>query len=297
MTFFLFPGQGSQRVGMAKDFYEASSPAREILDQAEELNGPGFLDLIFDGEADKLNHTKTTQVALLAVEVAIAKHLIESGHEAAGCAGHSLGEIPALVIAGSLSFENAMELTKERGRLSSENVPEGAMAAVFGLASDKIEAQLSDTVQIGNYNSPGQTIISGTIDGIEAAEKKLTEAGAKRVIRLKVSGPFHSSCMKGAAEEFRSVLGEVEFAEPRIPFVSSVSAKRESNPDEIRSLLAVQLCSPVRWTQVMELVGPVNALEVGPGRVLQGLARRTNDAPQIMTTDTLEKTDALEIVK
>jgi len=297
MSFFLFPGQGSQKPAMAQDFYEGSHTAKAVLDEANALFGEeDLLHILFSGTQDELNQTRIAQPGLLAVEVAIARHLAESGIHPSGCAGHSLGEIPALVVAGVVSFEDAFRFTMVRARLMSENVPEGGMAAVMGLDADLITASLPKSVQVANYNGPSQTIISGTKDGLAAAEGILKDAGAKRVMPLAVSGPFHSQYMRPAAEEFAAVLAGVTFHAPSIPFISSVTGGPVESPNTIRALLAEQLYSPVRWTDVMARIGHQSALEVGPGNVLKGLAKRMEGAPTVhaagMLTDLTELVDA-----
>lgn len=293
MSFFLFPGQGSQKPAMGQDFYESSSTAKAVLDEANALfDGEDLLQVLFTGTQEALNQTRIAQPGLLAVEVAIARHLIEQGIVPSGCAGHSLGEIPALVIAGAVSFEDAFRFTMVRARLMSENVPAGGMAAVMGLQADAIAANLPEDVQVANYNGPSQTIISGSKEGIAAAEVRLKEAGAKRVMPLAVSGPFHSHFMRPAAEEFAAVLASVTFSTPEIPFISSVTGTPVEAPHTIRALLAEQLYSPVRWTEVMAAVGQQPAVEVGPGNVLKGLAKRMEGAPSVhsggMVTDLAE---------
>lgn len=289
MSYFLFPGQGSQKPAMGQDFYERSHVAKAVLDEANDLFDEDLLQILFTGSQEDLNQTRIAQPGLLAVEVAIARHLIDAGVIPSGCAGHSLGEIPALVIAGAVSFEDAFRFTMVRARLMSENVPEGGMAAVMGLDADFITASLPNSVQVANYNGPSQTIISGTKDGLVAAEGILKEAGAKRFLPLPVSGPFHSQYMRPAAEEFAAVLAGVTFHTPTVPFVSSVTGCPVESPDVIRALLAEQLYSPVRWTDVMANVGQNAAIEVGPGNVLKGLAKRIEGAPLVhsagMVTD------------
>ena len=293
MTAFLFPGQGSQTPGMGADFYQSSQDARAIFDRAASLSAPGWLDTLFTGTEAELADTRMAQPALLTVETAMCAHLAASGIRPAVCAGHSLGEYSALVAAGALAFEEAFRLVQERARLMSENVPEGTMAAVMGLDPAAIEAALPEGAQVANYNGPGQTIISGTLAAIDAAEQSLKTAGAKRVMRLNVSGPFHSECMRAAADAFRGILGGAALKPPEIRFVSSVSGQEEPEPERIRDLLGRQLCAPVRWTEVMTAIGPAKALEVGPGRVLQGLAKRTENAPAVTPVGTLEGVAAL----
>lgn len=293
MTGFLFPGQGSQAPGMGADFYAASTSARDILDRAAAMAESGWLDILLQGTDAELADTRMAQPALLAVEVAIAAHLKENGLTPSFCAGHSLGEYPALVAAGALTFEEAFRLVRERARVMSEDVPEGAMAAVIGLDAAAIEPLLPEGAQVANYNGPNQTIISGTVPAVEASETSLKEAGAKRVMRLNVSGPFHSECMRAARDTFREILQHAVLKPPAIRFVSSISGTDETDPERIRDLLGEQLCAPVRWTEVMAALGPVDALEVGPGRVLQGLAKRTENAPRVTPVGTLEAVEAL----
>jgi len=289
MRAFLFPGQGSQKPGMGMDFFEASPVARKIFDEAAEILGADFLPSFFEGDAETVNNTRVAQPALLTVEVAIARHLMEKGVTPGVCAGHSLGEIPALVVARVCAYPDALLFTRERARLMSEDVPEGGMAAVMGLEPEAIEAALPEGVQVANFNSPQQTIISGTKAGLEAAESALKAAGAKRVMPLAVSGPFHSELMRPAAEAFAKVLAGVSFNAPHCAFVSSVTGKREDDPGKIRELLSEQLYSPVRWVGVMQNLGAESALEIGPGGVLKGLAKRIDGAVEVGTVATVEE--------
>lgn len=288
MTILIFPGQGSQKPGMGKDFFAHSSAARAIFDRAAPLLPSGFLDTVFHGDQETLNQTRIAQPALLVVETAIASHLKSAGFVFRTCAGHSLGEIPALVAASACAFEDAVGFTLERARLMSENVPEGGMAAVIGMDPEQIAALLPEGVQVANYNGPAQTIISGASRALETAAKTLKEAGAKRVLPLKVSGPFHSEFMRPAAEQFRRILQSVPFRKPRVSFVSSVTGDFVEDPEQIRHLLAEQLVRPVRWLQTMLRIGAGAALEVGPGNVLQGLAKRIEGAPEVRGAGALE---------
>ncbi|MFM1920233.1 MAG: S-malonyltransferase [Candidatus Hydrogenedentota bacterium] len=280
MSAFLFPGQGSQKPGMGADFYESCPAARETLDVAASQMPEGFLDTLFHGEADAVNDTRFAQPALLAVEVAITRVLRERGLSPSACAGHSLGEIPALVACGTLAYEDALPLVRERARLMSENVPAGGMAAVMGIEPDAIAAALPEGVNIANYNSPAQIIISGSAEALEAAATALKEAGAKRVMPLKVSGPFHSPYMRPAAEAFAACLSSIALQAPSCRFISSVSGQPESDPERIRALLAEQLTSPVRWMDVMRHID-MPCIEIGPGGVLAGLAKRIEGAPAV----------------
>ena len=286
--FFLFPGQGSQAPGMGKDFYENSTPARDALDEAESMLGPGFLEILFTGSADELRDTRVAQTALVSVGVAISRHLMASGVAPGGVAGHSVGEIAALITAGSISFIDGLKLTRERARLMAEEAPPGTMAAVLGLEPAVIAASLPLGVEIANFNGPSQTIISGSLEGIEAAQVMLKEAGAKRVIPLNVSGAFHSPLMALAAHKLALVIRETDFKTPAIPFVSSVSGTFETDPERIRELLGRQVSAPVQWTKVMETIGGKSCLEVAPGNVLQGLAKRMPGGPVVSPAGTLE---------
>lgn len=292
-AFFLFPGQGSQRPAMGKDFYDASPEARAVFDTAAAVCGASLLDTIFSGTQDDLNDTRVAQPALLTTEIAIVRYLEARGHAPEGCAGHSLGEIAALVAAGVVAFEDALRFTQVRARLMSENVPAGGMAAVMGLDAAAIEAALPEGAQVANYNGESQTIISGATDALTAAEAALKAAGAKRVLPLKVSGPFHSKFMQPAAEAFAAVLADVPFHAPRCRFISSVSAQAETDPEAIRALLSRQLSSPVRWTQTSHAIGPCNAWEIGPGGVLKGLAKRIEGGPEVTALGSLEEATAL----
>lgn len=293
MSYFLFPGQGSQAPGMGLDFYNQSPAARSNFDEAAEILGKNFLDTVFRGTPEEVTHTRVAQAGLVMTEVAIARHMIENGLHPTCCAGHSVGEIAALVIAGALDFADALRLTRERARLMSENVPNGGMAAVMGMNPDTIAENLPEGADIANLNGPQQTIISGPNDAIDAAITQLKEAGAKRVIPLKVSGPFHSACMKEASEQFRGFLEPIILSSPTVPFVSSVTGRSESNPDTLRTLLWKQLYSSVRWTDVMQTIGPVSAFEVGPGKVLQGLAKRMEEAPTVALAGTMDAANEL----
>lgn len=273
---------------MLKDFYETSPLARAAIDEATAILGEDFLDTMFNGPDDALRDTRMAQPALVTAGIAIAAHLKSLNISPALCAGHSIGEIAALAVAEVFSPVDAIRITQERARLMAEESPEGTMAAVIGLAPDAIENALPGGAEIANFNGPQQTIISGTIEGIEAAKDTLKEVGAKSVIPLNVSGPFHSSCMNAASEKFKHFLDDFTFTAPTCTFVSSVTGKEESDADTIKQLLWKQLYSPVRWTETMETIGAVDALEAGPGNVLQGIARRIENAPSISASSTLD---------
>ena len=292
MSFFLFPGQGSQQPGMGHDFYEASGPARETLDAAEQTLGPGFLEKIFNGSPEEVNDTRVAQAGLVAVETAVARHLVANGLTPSGCAGHSVGEISALVCAKALDFTDALRIAQLRARFMSEDVPKGGMAAVAGLDVGAIAEHLPEEVNVANYNGPQQTIISGSEDGLAQAEEQLKAAGARRVIRLPVSGPFHSPFMREASIRFREALQDFAIEPPGHRFISSVSGVEESDPEHMRELLSTQLTAPVRWTQVLQRIGEVAAVEAGPGKVLQGIAKRMPGAPAVSPVGAYEEAQA-----
>ena len=293
MSYFLFPGQGSQAPGMGHDFHEASPPAREIFERASAVLGSDFLDTMFRGEAEALQDTRVAQAALLTTGVAIAEHLTSQGISLDGCAGHSIGEITALVVAKSISFENALALTRERARLMCENVPPGGMAAVIGLDPDAINSALPEGAEIANFNGPEQTIISGTLAALEEVKELLLDSGARKILPLPVSGPFHSTHMRSASEELRSYVKSLSLSRLQRPFISSVSGQVETDPEAIRDLLWKQLAAPVRWTEVMRAIGAEPALEVGPGNTLQGIARRCEGGPIVTSAGSMDAVNTL----
>lgn len=293
MSFFLFPGQGAQSPGMGKDFYASSPEARAVFDEAVAHFSPALLETIFEGPTEALNDTRVAQPALLTVEVAILRDLAARGHAREGAAGHSLGEITALVACEALTFADALRLVEVRAHAMAEDVPEGGMAAVMGLTAAEIESALPEEAQVANFNGPAQTIITGTRAGIDAATEALRQAGARRVLPLRVSGPFHSWLMRPAAERMLPILTELTINEPRSPFLSSVTGDFETDPETIRALLASQLYSPVRWTDVMGKLSGRACLEVGPGTTLQGLAKRMDGGPKVTEAGTRDALDAL----
>ena len=291
--YFLFPGQGSQAVGMGRDFFEHSAAARRVFDAGVEFFGADFLSLIFEGDAEVLNDTRHAQPALFLVELAIVSHLRSQGVEPEGVAGHSLGEISAVVTAGACSLETGFSIIRERALLMSTQAPAGGMLAVLHPDVETWRVHLPEDVDIANYNAPAQTVISGTPEALERAAAALKAAGIKRLVPLKTSGPFHSRHMRAAAEQFAAFLDTVRFERPSCVFVSSVSGKVESEPDRIRELLGQQLFSPVRWTSVMETLSGVRCVEVGPGNVLKGLAKRMENGPEVQCVGTFDEAQAL----
>lgn len=279
---FIFPGQGSQSVGMGAELFNSGG---DFLGRADEVLHFGLSRLITEGPQEELTLTYNAQPALLTVGAMIAAKLVEEGITPDYTAGHSLGEYTALVASGVLSFEDGVSVVHKRGLYMNDAVPagEGAMAAILGLdgeklleVTDSITAK-GDSVQPANLNCPGQIVISGTKAGVEKACVELKEAGAKRAIPLDVSGPFHSSLMKPAADRLKRALDEVEMKDASIPVIANVNANTVSEREEIKQLLVEQLYSPVRWEDsVRELInlGVTHFIECGPGKVLSGLVKK-----------------------
>ncbi|WP_416731489.1 ACP S-malonyltransferase [Fictibacillus sp. JL2B1089] len=295
---FLFPGQGSQAVGMGKELISQEASAKAIFDKADEKLGMKLSDIIFEGPEDVLKRTENTQPALLTVSTAVLELLKERGIQADYVAGHSLGEYSALVAAGSLSFEDAVYAVRNRGLLMEEAVPAGVgtMAAVIGFDQERLEtitkevSNGEESVQIANLNCPGQIVISGTVAGVEKASALAKEEGAK-VITLQVSGPFHSSLMKPAADKFNEILDQIVINEAKTPVIANVTAKAITDRDEIKEKLIEQLYSPVRWEEtVRELMdlGVDTFVEIGPGKVLSGLVKKVNRRANVIAVSDLE---------
>lgn len=294
---FIFPGQGAQKAGMGKDFYENSKMAAEVIDRASELLGLDMKALCFE-ENDLLDQTEYTQAALVTVCMAMEKVLRERGLAPDVTAGLSLGEYCAIASAGGMSTENAITTVRKRGILMHNAVPggQGAMAAVLGLDAGKIEEVLADRsgVMIANYNCPGQIVITGWKEDVEQAADALKEAGAKRVLPLNVSGPFHSSLLKQAGEELGKELEQVDFSDLRIPYVTNVTAEYVTDITKTKELLARQVASSVRWQQSMELLiadGVDTFVEIGPGRTLAGFLRKINRGVKVYNVGTWEDVD------
>jgi len=284
---YLFPGQGSQFVGMGKELCENFKQARQVFEEAGDALSMRMDRLCFDGPENELSRTENTQPAVLTVSVAALRAFeAESDARPVVVAGHSLGEYAALVAAGALSLADAAGLVKNRGRFMQEAVPEGkgAMAAIIGLGAGTVEAVVDEVrggsdqvVVVANYNSPEQVVISGHAQAVGRAADKLKEAGAKKAVFLNVSAPFHSPLMKPAADRLREKLAETRFGEGRTPVIANVDASVYGGPEKARDLLERQVDSPVLWTQSMEKLeefGVEKAFELGPGKVLTGLLRR-----------------------
>ncbi|WP_433749646.1 ACP S-malonyltransferase [Falsibacillus pallidus] len=301
---FVFPGQGSQTVGMGKDAAEQHEGAKAIFDKADERLGFSLSEVIFEGPQDRLTLTTNAQPALLTTSSALLQGLKEAGIQADYTAGHSLGEYSALVAAGAISFEDAVYAVRRRGELMEEAVPagEGSMAAVLGMdreALKEVTDQVTsdgNPVQLANMNCPGQIVISGTAEGVDKASVLAKEKGAKRVLPLQVSGPFHSSLMKPAAEKFGDVLNGIEVKNAEIPVVANVTAKPMSEASDIKEKLIEQLYSPVLWEDTVETMlknGVDTFIEIGPGKVLSGLIKKVDRSAKTYSVQDMESLNAV----
>lgn len=280
MKAFVFPGQGAQFSGMGKELYESSPAARNLFDKADEILGFEISKIMFEGSDEELRQTKVTQPAVFLHSVAAAVALGEEFRPDM-VAGHSLGELSALVAAGVLDFESGLRLVYARAlamQKACEAVP-STMAAVLGLTDEAVEGVCEgiEGVVAANYNCPGQVVISGTREAVQEACVKAKEAGAKRALPLAVGGGFHSPCMASAKEELQRAIEQTEFRAPRCPVYQNVDARPHTSPEEIKTNLIAQLTSPVRWTQsVLAMVadGAEEFVELGPGKVLTGLVAK-----------------------
>jgi len=282
---FLFPGQGSQVVGMGRAFAESSKSAAAVWKEADEALGFALSRLCFDGPEEKLTLTANTQPALLTASVAAAAALAERGIVPQLAAGHSLGEYSALVVAGALRFADAVKLVRKRGEFMQDAVPvgTGAMAALLGVdlpTAEQVcgEAAQGEVVGVATINSPGQIVIAGHRTAVERAMKAAAERGGKKSVLLPVSAPFHSALMKPAADRLAAELERVAVSAPRFPIVRNVDAGVTTSAEDVKPFLVRQVASPVRWTECVERLsreGVGAFLEVGPGRVLTGLLKRT----------------------
>lgn len=296
---FVFPGQGSQKVGMLKDVADQFPEIPETFKEASDVVGYDMWQLIQEGEQEALNMTEVTQPVLLTSSVAYWRLWQSQGLvQPAVLAGHSLGEFSALVCAESLAFSDAVNLVKLRGQFMQTAVPVGvgAMAAIIGLDDeiiDKICAENSTNsalVQAVNYNSPGQVVIAGHAEAVDLAIAKLKEAGAKRAMPLPVSAPFHTDLMQPAGVNLKEAMSDLIFHAPKIPVVHNVHAKTESDPNEIKALMVKQIYSPVQWTECVRTIstmGVKEMIECGPGKVLSGLAKRIDKSLSCQPIDSV----------
>ena len=296
---FVFPGQGAQYVGMGKDFYEQIPVSRKVYTIASEVTGLNLPGLCFK-ENEQIDITEYTQIAMLATEAAMLEALQEKGVKADVAAGLSLGEYGAILTAGAMSLEDVFRVVRQRGILMQKAVPTGgAMCAVLGMDGEKIAKICEETegiVSVANYNCPGQIVITGEEGAVAAAAEKLKEAGARRCIPLKVSGPFHSEMLKGAGEKLAGVLVDVELKEFSMPYVTNVTADYVTDISEIKELLGRQVYSSVRWQQSVERMiadGVDTFIEIGPGRTLTGFLKKIN---KNVTGLHIEKVEELEEV-
>ncbi|WP_417683337.1 ACP S-malonyltransferase [Pseudidiomarina aquimaris] len=299
MRAFIFPGQGSQSVGMLADLAAEYPLIEETFAKASDALGYDLWQLVQEGPAEKLNETQRTQPALLAASVAIYRVLEAQGVAAPEwMAGHSLGEYSALVCSGAMDFADAIQLVAKRGELMQEAVPAGvgAMAAIIGLDDARVEeacaaAAGDQVVSAVNFNSPGQVVIAGHAEAVERAGEACKEAGAKRALPLPVSVPSHCALMQPAAEKLAVELGKITLRTPNVPVVNNVDVKVEREADAIRDALVRQLYSPVRWTETVQQLaeqGVTELYEIGPGKVLSGLTKRIDKALQSDAVNTVE---------
>jgi len=283
MKAYVFPGQGAQFVGMGKDLYDNSPLAKELFEKANQILGFRITDLMFTGTDEDLKQTKVTQPAIFLHSVILAK-VLGNEFKPDMVAGHSLGEFSALVAAGALSFEDGLKLVSARAMAMQKacELQPSTMAAVLGLDDAKVEeicASINEVVVAANYNCPGQLVISGSVKGVDMACEKLKEAGAKRALKLAVSGAFHSPLMEPARQELEAAINATPFNKPVCPIYQNVTAKPTSSPEEIKKNLVAQLTAPVRWTQTVQNMiadGATEFVELGPGSVLQGLIKKVN---------------------
>ena len=298
-TAWIFPGQGAQKCGMGKDFYEKSTAARQIYDEASRLLGLDMAALCFE-ENERLDQTEYTQAALVTTCLAMAEALRDVLPAPDVTAGLSLGEYCAIAAAGGMRIEDAVTTVRKRGIFMQNAVPDGqgAMSAVLGLTGEQIEAAIAglEGVYIANYNCPGQIVITGFAQGVEKASEVLLKAGAKRVLPLKVSGPFHSPMMKDAGEKLEQVLQEIELSPLRIPYVTNVTAEYVKEIGDTRKLLKEQVASSVRWQQSMERMiadGVTTFIEIGPGRTLAGFLKKISRDAKVINIAAWEDQEKL----
>lgn len=291
MKAYIFPGQGAQFVGMGKDLYENSEVAKEMFEKANEILGFRITDIMFDGTAEDLKQTKVTQPAVFLHSVVLAKVVADFKPDMV--AGHSLGEFSALVANGALSFEDGLKLVSQRAlamQKACEKEP-STMAAVLGLEDQVVEqvcSEIDGIVVAANYNCPGQLVISGSTGAVTLACERMKEAGAKRALMLPVGGAFHSPLMKPAEEELAAAIANTTFSTPICPVYQNVTTTAVTDPEEIKKNLIAQLTAPVKWTQsVQQMIkdGATDFVEVGPGKVLQGLVKKIDRNAEVSSAE------------
>ena len=295
MKAYIFPGQGAQFTGMGLDLYEKYPLAQEYFEKANDILGFSITDIMFEGTAEQLKETKVTQPAIFLHSVILAKVLGDS-FQPEMVAGHSLGELSALVANGVLSFEDGLKLVSKRALAMQKacEIAPSTMAAVLGLDDRIVEetcAEIEGVVVAANYNCPGQLVISGEVSAVEKACEVLTEKGARRALLLPVGGAFHSPMMEPAREELAAAIEATEFSKPTCAVYQNVVAKAVTNPNEIKKNLMIQLTAPVRWTQSIQAMiadGGTEFIEVGPGKVLQGLMRKIDRSVNASGTSLVE---------
>ena len=295
---FIFPGQGAQKAGMGKDFYENSEAARSFFDQAQKILDFDLKEMCF-GEHEELNLTEYTQPCMVSVCLAIVQELKKRGINPDITAGLSLGEYGALIASGAMTMADAFAVVRKRGIYMQEAVPTGgAMTAVLGLDPQVIEDickktadETNSVVSVANYNCPGQIVITGEKAAVDAAAAACSEAGAKRCVPLKVSGPFHSAMLKGAGEKLSDALESVEIHDIKVPYITNVTADYVKSPADVKDYLTKQVSSSVRWQQTIERLiadGADEFVEIGPGRSLSGFMRKINRDVKVVNIDKLE---------